>query len=88
MKSLMMIALLTAPMSCSPPPPPPKPVYPLCDYCRAPKKDAKIYPCRQCGKSHSSCSAESPLHVLDVRKDKEGLAAGRSVKLCPEGDPK
>ncbi len=73
------VALLLLLTSCSP-----EPKYPMCDYCKAPRKDAQIYPCRKCGKSHSSCSIEAPLHAIDARKDKEGFAMGRSVKVCPE----
>lgn len=64
---------------------PPKPVYPICDYCRVGQKDAKPFPCRQCGKTHLSCGRESGLRAFDARKDKEGIAVGRSIKTCPEG---
>lgn len=60
------------------------PKYPNCDYCKAPRQDARPYMCRKCSKTHASCSTERPLHVIDVKADKEGFAAGRSVKTCPE----
>lgn len=82
MKTFLVSVLLCL-AACSPPP-----QYPTCDYCRKPKQDARIYACRKCGNSHSSCGVESPLHALDVRKDKEGFATGRSIKMCPEGAPK
>ena len=88
MKKLLAMAAILCLSACSPPPPPPKPVYPMCDYCKKPQKDAKIYPCRKCGGSHSSCSVEAPLHVIDARKDKEGFAMGRSVKICPASEDK
>lgn len=66
----------------------PEPQYPMCDYCKQPKQDARIYACRKCGGSHSSCRVEGPLHAMDVRKDKEGLATGFSIKVCPDGGGK
>jgi hypothetical protein len=62
------------------------PVYPVCDYCRAPRPDAAVYPCRECQKTHYSCRAESRLRAIDARKDKEGVAIGRSIKSCPKGE--
>ncbi len=63
-----------------------KPNYPVCDYCKTAQRDAKPFPCRQCGKTHLSCGRESGLRALDARKDKEGIALGRSIKVCPGGD--
>lgn len=65
----------------------PEPVYPMCDYCKKPKQDARPYACRKCGKAHSSCIVETPLHAIDLKLDKDGAAAGRSIKVCPEGVP-
>jgi hypothetical protein len=65
--------------------PPEKPRQPLCEYCRVGQADAKPFPCRQCGKVHMSCGKESGLRAFDARKDKEGFAIGRSIKVCPEG---
>jgi hypothetical protein len=62
-----------------------KPSYPVCDYCRIPQRDAKPFPCRKCGNVHLSCGRESGLRAFDARKDKEGVAIGRSIKICPEG---
>lgn len=84
----MLAVVLIALAACSPPPPPPPPQYPVCDYCGKPKKDAKVYVCRKCGGSHSSCGVEAPLHAIDARKDKEGFAMGRSIKACPDGGGK
>jgi hypothetical protein len=78
MRFMMIIALLTA--SCGP-----APQYPVCDYCKKQREDAKIYACRKCGKSHMSCRIEGPMHAMDARKDKEGVALGWSIKNCPEG---
>lgn len=61
-----------------------KPNYPFCDYCKIGQKDAKPFPCRQCGKTHISCGRESGLRAFDARKDKEGVALGRSIKVCPD----
>lgn len=66
-------------------PAPSKPAGPMCDYCRVGQADAKPFPCRQCGKVHTSCGKESGLRAFDARKDKEGVAIGRSIKVCPEG---
>lgn len=65
--------------------PPEKARHPVCEYCRIGQADAKPFPCRQCGKVHMSCGKESGLRAFDARKDKEGFAVGRSIKVCPEG---
>lgn len=65
--------------------PPEKARHPICEYCRIGKVDAKPFPCRQCNKVHMSCGMESGLRAFDARKDKEGFAVGRSIKVCPEG---
>lgn len=65
--------------------PPEKARHPVCEYCRMGQADAKPFPCRQCGKVHMSCGKESGLRAFDARKDKEGFAVGRSIKVCPEG---
>lgn len=79
--SCVSIALSVLLLSCEPPS---VPVYPTCDYCAAPRVDARVYPCRKCGKSHFSCKLESALRANDVRKDAEGFAIGRSIKMCPD----
>jgi len=81
MKKIAAVLLLLL-VACS------DPKYPMCDYCKAPKQDARIYACRKCGASHSSCGVEAPLHAVDARKDKEGFAVGRSVKVCPGTEAK
>lgn len=78
---IVLICVLVASLN-----PPEKPHYPLCDYCRVGQRDAKPFPCRQCGKTHSSCGRESGLRAVDARKDKEGFAVGRSIKVCPGGE--
>lgn len=81
-RMLMIVTLITL-SGCSP-----EPKYPMCDYCKAPRQDARIYVCRKCQGSHSSCRVEGPLHAMDVRKDKEGIATGFSIKVCPDGGGK
>ena len=78
MRSLA-FAFLIAIAGCAPDRPP----APMCDYCSKPREDARPYACRQCGKAHSSCRIEAPLHVIDINKEKGSLTAGRSVKVCP-----
>ena len=78
---LLAVALLFL-ASCGP-----APQYPVCDYCQKQRQDARVYSCRKCGKSHTSCSIEKPMHAMDVRRDKEGFATGFSIKNCPEGRP-
>jgi hypothetical protein len=79
----LIVATLLCLSACSP-----EPKYPMCDYCKVPRQDARVYACRKCGGSHSSCRIEQPLHAMDVRKDKEGLATGFSIKVCPDGAAK
>jgi hypothetical protein len=77
MKKLL-ILLLLALSAC-------EPVYPTCSYCNKQRPDARIYACRKCGNTHRSCKAEAPLHSIDAKLDKDGVVAGRSIKVCPEG---
>lgn len=81
MKKLIVAAILAL-AACE------HPKYPMCEYCAKPQPDARLYACRQCQGTHSSCRVEKPLHAMDLRKDKEGFATGFSIKVCPQGAAK
>lgn len=81
MRTLVILLALLA--GCGPTETPP-----MCDYCKAPRIDAKVYPCRKCQKTHRSCSKEGPLHALEYSKAQKGGdsggAVGQAIKACPE----